>query len=418
MSLFQLERERDTERIVEMLGTSDNPDIRVRAAEILGDLAENNDREELNRTDEVVDTLVDTACDDDGDDVRAAAIDALDKYGQSALEQLIGALTGENLGTSADWTTARAFAGVLDADRPELRMAAATGLGRIGDRNATPALVDRLGDSDPRVRARAAVACGRLEDPRAVEALGRRLDDAYVDVRQAAADALGKIGTDPALEILVRYADDESEAVRRTVVDALGHFGSVEPVETLVETLEDDYEAVRRTAMFSLVEILSNAPTEQSHQVREATAERLESATAADVIPPLAEILTESTGTPQRRNAAWLLGRVTGQKHRQTAQTALIDVLVDDDDMTAQFAATSLAQLDGSGLESELLELLESEASTAAKSKALFVLGKVGGEAVRVELATFVDQADDETLREAAFSALSKLGGIETGDPS
>jgi HEAT repeat protein len=418
MSLFQLEREGDTEKIVEILETTDNPDIRVRAAEILGDLAENNDREELDRTREVVDTLVATACADDDDDVRAAAIDALDKYGQSALEQLIAELTGQELGTSADWTTARAFADVLEADQPELRMAAATGLGRIGDRSATPAVVDRLADDDPRVRARAAVACGRLEDPRAVEALERRVTDEYTDVRQAAADALGKIGTDPALEILLAYAADDSESVRRTVADALGYFGSIEPVDTLVEALEDEYEVVRRTAMFSLVEILSNAPTEQSHRVREATADKLESATAADVIPPLAEILTESTGTPQRRNAAWLLGRVAERQHREEAQAALVDALGDDDGMTAQFAATSLAQLGGDGLETELLELVESEASTETKSKALFVLGKVGGETARTELADFVDQTDDETLREAAFSALSKLGGIETGDLS
>jgi HEAT repeat protein len=85
--------------------------------------------------------------------------------------------------------------------------------------------------------------------------------------------------------------------------------------------------------------------------------------------------------------------------------------------MTAQFAATSLTALDGPGLESDLLELVrDGDAEAEARSKALFVLGKVGGDDARAALGEFVDRTDDDSLREAAFSALSKLGGIGGGD--
>lgn len=422
MSLYQLERDGDRGELLEVLERSDNPSIRRRAAEILGDLAESEDDDPAGDDaavddGDVVEVLVEIADEDPDQGVRAAAVDALDQHGQSALERLVARLSDRDLETAADWVAARAFAEVLDDDQPELRMAAATGLGRVGDPGVTSKLVQRLGDPDPRVRTRSAVACGRIEDPRAVEGLERRLDDADADVRQAAADALGKIGSDPALTALLRFADDENESVRRVVVDALGHFGSLDPVDTLVGALEDDHEMVRRTAMFSLVEILSNAPPQQSHDVRERTAEKLSVARADEVVPPLTEILAESTGTPQRRNAAWLLGRVVSEEYRERAQTALVEALDDDDEMTAQFASTSLAELGGDGLESRLLELVQDgDASTDARSKALYVLGKVGGERARERLGSFVETTEDEKLRERAFSALSKLGGVGAGD--
>jgi HEAT repeat protein len=135
------------------------------------------------------------------------------------------------------------------------------------------------------------------------------------------------------------------------------------------------------------------------------------------VIPPLSEILTESSGTPQRRNAAWLLGRVVGSQHRALAREALVDALGDEDGMTAQFAATSLTRLEDPSLESELLDLVDdTEAEEEARSKALFVLGKIGGETTREALGEFIDRTESDALREQAFSALSKLGGIGAGE--
>ena len=436
MSLYQLQRERDLAELVETLRRSDDPAIRRRAAEIIGEIFENEGVDESDlvledgaagdpilggaeagERETVVDVLVSTVTDDDDGRVRAAAIDALDHHGQESLERVVDELSGRDLGSAADWVAARAFAEVLDDDQPELRMAAATGLGRVGDPSVTAALVGRLSDPDSRVRARSAVACGRIGDPRAVEALESRLrEDPDIDVRAAAAEALGEIGTEAALGVLLDTERDDSESVRRVVADALGQFGSVDPVDALVGYLEDDSETVRRTAMFSTVEILSNAPPQRSHDVREAAADRLGSATADEVVPPLSEILTESSGAPQRRNAAWLLGRVVGDEHESTARAALLSALGDDDGMTAQFAATSLTALDVPDLEGDLLELArDGDADREARSKALFVLGKVGGDDARAELGEFVDRTDDDGLREAAFSALSKLGGIGGG---
>jgi HEAT repeat protein len=441
MSLYQLERERDIDELVKTLRRSDNPSIRRRAAEIIGGLFESDDVDESDLllesetenelgiqmatedgsdAESVVDVLVSVVANDKNEGVRAAAIDALDQHSQEALEQVVAELSQKDLDTAADWVAAQAFADVLDDEKPELRMAAATGLGRVGDPSVTAGLVKRLSDPDPRVRARSAVACGRIGDPRSVEPLEKRIQtDANVEVRRSTAEALGKIGTEGALKVLLSSADDPDSSVRRIIADSLGEFGSVQPVETLVEYLEDEDEGIRRTAMFSMVEILSNAPPQRSHDIREATADQLGSARGDEVIPPLADILTESSGTPQRRNAAWLLGRVVGSKarHRNTAREALIDALGSEDGMTAQFAATSLVKLEDADLESELIELvLDEESDETARSKALFVLGKIGGEEARTELGDFVDRTESDTLREQAFSALSKLGGVGAGE--
>ena len=298
MSLYQLERERDLAELVETLRRSDDPAIRRRAAEIVGGIFEADDvaesdlvleesggdpilgATEAGERETVIDALVAAVKDDADEGVRAAAIDALDHHGQESLERVVDELADEDLASAADWVAARAFAEVLDDGQPELRMAAATGLGRVGDPSVTAALVERLSDPDSRVRARSAVACGRIGDPRAVEALESRLrGDPNIDVRAAAAEALGEIGTEAALRVLLAADSDDSESVRRVVADALGQFGSVDPVDALVGYLEDESETVRRTAMFSMVEILSNAPPQRSHDVRAAAADRLGSAT-------------------------------------------------------------------------------------------------------------------------------------------
>ncbi|KDE59953.1 molecular chaperone [Halostagnicola sp. A56] len=418
MTLFELERNADFKKLVELLESSSNPSVRSRAAEIIGSLESEQADSKFPRG-EIVDALVGAANEDESEDVRATAIDALDQYGQAALEQLIGEIIGQPLEDVAEWKKAQALAQSLSADRPELRMAAATGLGKIGEDNVVGPLVNQLGDPDPRVRKRVARACGRIGAAESVPGLSKILHEDQYDVRVEAAYALADIGTDNAIRELSGVADADDETLRRIAVDALGRLGSVEAVELLAEALRDDSETVRRTAMFSLVQLLSEAPADASHQVREKIVGELEQANASESVQPLVDILTQSTETAQRRNAAWLLGRVADVDHQSQAQDALIDTLGDDDTMTSKFAATSLSMLDGDGLETRLLDLVENEyVDVETRVRALFVLGKIGGDVSRDRLSGFVDRVENDRLRKRGFSALSKLGGVgaPTGD--
>ncbi|WP_049936743.1 HEAT repeat domain-containing protein [Haloplanus natans] len=399
MSLYQLEKDRDVDALLDHLKLSDSASIRKRAAEILGDVVDDEPQ--------AVDALVRTAKNDDDEAVRGAAIDALDAIGGEAIERLVAEMAGVDA-DGADWVRAEAFVETLSADRPELRMAAANALRRLGDAGALPALVEALEDPNPRVRTRAARACGAVGDERAAKALGARLDDPVGRVRREAADALASIG---ALSPLLDAVDDENDEVRYAAVMALGGYQGSAAIDPLIGALDDDSDVVRRAAVFSIVELLAAAPTEQSHRIRETVVDRLGSADRS-VVDPLVELLEESNQPRERRNVAWLLGRVADDEGYADAVEALVGALDAADGTTAQFAATSLVHLDGEAVEDELLDLLEDpDPSDAARSKAVFVLGKVGGERARDRLEALLDRTGDEEVRKQAFAALSKLGG-------
>ncbi|AZH25318.1 HEAT repeat domain-containing protein [Haloplanus aerogenes] len=402
MSLYQLEKDGDVDSLLDHLKLSDSPSIRKRAAKILGDVVDDEPQ--------AVDALVRVAQEDDDEEVRGAAIDALDAIGPDAIERLVTEMAGVD-SDGADWVRAEAFVKTLSADRPELRMAAANALRGLGDAGALPALVETLDDPNPRVRARAARACGAIGDESAADALAARLGDPVGHVRREAADALAAIGTSRALSPLLDAVDDDNDEVRYAAVMALGGYQGPEAIDPLIEALDDDSDVVRRAAVFSIVELLAAAPTEQSHRIRETIVDRLESADRS-VVDPLVELLEQSRQPRERRNVAWLLGRVGGDEGYEDAVVALIDALEADDGTTAQFAATSLVELGGETVERELLDLLEdAECSETAQSKAVFVLGKVGGERARDRLENMLDRTDDEEVRKQAFAALSKLGG-------
>jgi len=407
MSLYQYERDGEAQEIIRVLRESDNPAVRQRAARLLGELDGHDDRRDIVRA------LVRAVEEDDADAVVTAAVDALDRLGQDALETLVTSMAGVELEDgAADWVTAKAFVRALNAEIPELRLAAANGLGELGQADAVPALVDRLDDPDPRVRARAARACGRIGDPRATDALASVLGDPKATVRREAAEALGRIGNRQALRALLELYDDDDERVRRIAVSGFGQFTNDRPVEYLVEALGDSSGAVRRRAVFSLVELLSNVPTERSHEIREAVVAELSETDDEAVVASLVEILAESTQTAQRRNTAWLLGRVADGAGRAVVD-ALVDALTGEDQMTRQFAATSLAEAGGGAyLERTLFEVAEDDdRESDVRAQAVFVLGKVGDGETADRLERLLEGADDEQVRQRAFSALSKLGG-------
>ena len=407
MSLYEYERNGQAQELIRVLRESENPRVRARAAEMLGNLDEHDDRRDI------VSALVRTVREDDTDGVVATAVDALDDLGQDALEQLITSVAGVDLDDdAADWVKAKAFVRALEADVAELRMAAANALGELENSDAVPKLVDRFDDPDPRVRARAARACGLMADPRATDALEGLLADPKAGVRREAAEALGRIGNRQALSALLSLYDDPSERVRRIAVNGLGKFSNDRPVEYLVDALGDESGAVRRTAVFSLIELLSNVPTDQSHGIRETVVEQLSATDDGTVVDPLVEILDQGTQASQRRNTAWLLGRVMDDDSNREAVDALVDALEDGGQMTTQFAATSLAEVGGTYVERELLDVAtDPDHGSDARAQAVFTLGKIGDEETARELESLLDDTEDEQVRERAFSALSKLGG-------
>lgn len=402
-SLFELERNNDVEAIAELVSKSDNPRIRARAAEILGDLPETADEPEA------LDSLVRVVKTDGDETVKASAIDALTNLEQ--IDVLLEALDLDVDESAANWAKAESFVADLEAEEPTLRMAVANVLGVFGAESAVDPLGDHLDDPNPRVRARIARALGKIGDPRAAGQLMKHLTGEPAGVRREVADALGYIGGEKALDGLLEAANDDSEAVRRTIASSLGQFGNTKPIDTLIELLEDDSDLVRKSATFSLIEILSNVSTERSDELRNEMVGKMSAKDDSSIVESLVEIIEEGTQMHQRRNATWMLGRVTGETNKEAAIEALIGALGDEDHLISQFAATSLAEIGGKEVETALIHHINTSHQDETIAMAAFALGKVGGDRAKSRLERLVDETESEDVRSRAFSALSKLGG-------
>jgi HEAT repeat protein len=218
---------------------------------------------------------------DEDENVRKAAADALVKIGTPAVEPLIAALRDE------DW---------------RVREVAASALGKIGDERAVKPLIIALGDKDEaaskfglffedipqtavffevkdwRVRAAAASALGKIGDKRAVEPLIAALRDEYRCVREAAACALEKINpnwhtTEEAKRQVPKFITalgDRDSNVRKGAASALVMIG-ISAVEPLITALRDKDSYVREAAACALEKINPNWHTteEAKRQVPE-----------------------------------------------------------------------------------------------------------------------------------------------------
>jgi HEAT repeat protein len=123
-------------------------------------------------------------------------------------------------------------------DDPRIRQYLSMVLGNLGDRRATPLLVDALNDRFPETRIYAALALGRLRDPAAVPPLLKTFSSDERDVRKAAAYALGELGDRRAVEPLVAALNDPIADVRYNAAIALARFGDMRAIGVIREMLD------------------------------------------------------------------------------------------------------------------------------------------------------------------------------------
>ena len=123
-------------------------------------------------------------------------------------------------------------------DDPRIRQYLSMVLGNLGDRRATPLLIDGLKDPTPETRIYAALALGRLKDPAAVEPLLKVFSSDERDVRKAAAYALGEIGDARALPAIAAALEDPIADVRYNAAIALARSGDKRAIGVLREMLD------------------------------------------------------------------------------------------------------------------------------------------------------------------------------------
>lgn len=123
-------------------------------------------------------------------------------------------------------------------DDPRIRRYLSIVLGRLGDRRATPLLLDGLHDKDVENRMYSILALGELRDPAAVPALTAAAADPERDVRKTAVYALGTIGDARAVPALAQALNDQEPDVRWNAAVSLAGFGDRRAVGPLKEMLD------------------------------------------------------------------------------------------------------------------------------------------------------------------------------------
>jgi len=126
------------------------------------------------------------------------------------------------------------------SDDPRIRRYLSIVLGRLGDRRATPLLLDGVNDKDVENRVYAILALGDLRDPAAEPALAKAAADPERDVRKTAVYALGTIGDPRAVPALAQALNDQEPDVRWNAAVSLAGFGDRRAVGPLKEMLDRD----------------------------------------------------------------------------------------------------------------------------------------------------------------------------------
>jgi HEAT repeat protein len=124
------------------------------------------------------------------------------------------------------------------SDDPRIRRYLGMVLGQLGDRRATPLLLDGLNDRDADNRIYALTALGELRDPAAIPRIAKAVTDEDKDVRATAYYTLGAIGDRTAIPVLVGGLQDETPDVRWNAAIALSRLGDPRALGTLREVLD------------------------------------------------------------------------------------------------------------------------------------------------------------------------------------
>src|SRR5215510_5400191 len=167
---------------------------------------------------------------------------------------------------SADFARAQQFAALADSKQVDaldkLRQAlsdpswyvrgeAASALGKLGDKSASPFLAPLLHDQNWFVRNAAFEALTALG---AAETVALRDLNSSADpyLRARAIVAEGRSGNSANVDFLIQALSDNDQLIRRTAATALGDLKAANAIDPLLALLKDDDQSVRSSAAVAL----------------------------------------------------------------------------------------------------------------------------------------------------------------------
>jgi HEAT repeat protein len=316
-----------------------------------------------------------------------ALIDALayhPKVAEGAIEGL----------ASMELSAIPALTNGLKDSRREIRLGAATALGKMGTKasDTVPALCEVLKDPDAGVRARVALTLGEIGIASAdcVNGLVESLQDNNANVVLAAVEALGTLGPEAAAgaPALIDLLNSDDRKVGAAAAIALGNIGAASSVTVpaLIASLRSPHSEVRRRATEALTKIGPNAK---------------------EAVPTLLEIVEEESAGPYAMNKAHVISALIAIGVTREAVPVLIRV---SDDRSARSHAIRALGAAGKIAVPLLADALKND-NPKIRSAAAEALSKIGTDAVEA-LPVLIEALDDPDweVRQQVANALGSMG--------
>ncbi|WP_332449616.1 HEAT repeat domain-containing protein [Methanoculleus sp.] len=357
------------------------------------------------------------------EEIRAAAVAALQAMGKEAVGYLIQALNdphyavriaaAEGLGEIGDRAAVEPLVLVCNDEREDVRIAAARALGEIGDRRSIQPLIRLFSDRYHGVRVAASDAVTTFGRD-ALEPLQEALDDPVPSVRVTAARAIGLIGATESIPVLIEHLGDAAPEVRWSVARALADFGSP-AVEPLFLVLRKGRKEMRLAAIDGLWEIpdkrageaLTYALNDEDEEVRAKAEAALRKRQVIDVWRrTLGSQVQEEESAPKKKRTV----RLEDKKSFEQSGPQEIDTLVvalKDKDWNAQLGAATRLIMMGRPAVDGLIRALRDE-NPEVQTAAASLLGEMRETAVEPLIDALRDP--DRFVRLVASRNLGKIG--------
>ncbi|MCG8419003.1 MAG: HEAT repeat domain-containing protein [Proteobacteria bacterium] len=171
---------------------------------------------------------------------------------------LLGLSAIEALGAMGDRRSASLLRRLTHSGGPR-RRAAATALGNVGDRAATPTLIQALASNDDRLAGDAAWALAKLADPRALDALVRATERRSWATAINASAALARYAPIAYRDKLAALLYHRSRFVRANAAMALGRLRDQKAVTALANTARKDASWLVRMAACRALSMIGTA---------------------------------------------------------------------------------------------------------------------------------------------------------------
>lgn len=307
--------------------------------------------------------------------VRAAAALALQRVGRRQ-----PALVAAALQALSQSSPGEALAELLQANDPQVRMAAIQLLRWLGQPAFAPQLLALLDDEPLRqAAAEALVALG----PQAALTLRPRWEQASDRERTYLAYLFGQTRLTEAADLLSQALNSPDSELRMVAAQGLGKIGSPGLIPTLMQALEDRVAEVREQSLNSLIEIGRQNP-----------------AVAIAALSPLLQAETQEL----RLCAVRILGKLDGAEVRPALQLALKDEV-------AKVRSAAVQALAGGryGCDLSAMRLALTDEDAEVRRLAVSALGEAAAEDA-LPLLTLALQDDDLWVRAMVVRTLGRFG--------